>query len=1025
MRKQGLFKSIALLATAILFLYTIASASDLASQRSPSQPAPAFASGESLASIVSSNGQWVLFSSTAENLATNASGSQFTPVFPAKMNVFLRDRTNGTTRLVSVNATGSKGGNGDSLGTDLSSDGRYVLFQSKASDLVANDTNGTSDVFLRDMALGTTTLVSVKTNGGSATGESRDPVMTPDARYVAFVSTARNIAAGDSNLIADIFVRDMVTSNTVLATPGAKGYPGLFLIVGGVPNSDTDGASEIPQITPDGRYVAFVSTATNVVPGLTNRFEVYFRDLVNQTTVAVSLGAHAYLSGGFGSYIASYNHCISDDGAYVAFESTVGRFNFGWTNTGMIFRCSTSGNTLEVVNSNAVAVVPYRFPTGPSDTHLRETVPLDMTPDGRFIAYVGQYGTNANTSGVFEWDAQSALITLVSGDLTGGIQTNSTCDLPTMSEDGRYVSFLSTATNLTTNTTSLNDQHLYVRDLQSGSTLLVDMGTNGPASAKNIIGVSGLSPDGRFISFDCTDTDLVPGDNNRGYDVFLSDLLTGTVELISAPTPALPPSTPRGATTLSAVSPTQSGRCVVFSSSASDLVGNDTNQRFDVFVRDLQNNTNILVSVNTNGTSPVSGFSSDAAISSDGRHVAFASTATDLTPNDTNKLQDIFVRDLVTGSTKLVATNLGPASSLGGSELAAFSDDGRYVQFRRRQPIIPNYSLFHHDVQLGITTLVFNNVDSDAVSSNGLVVVLSGLLSQGQGIARWTPQGGLVPLFGGSIVFGMSADGNRFAYKTTTNVSIYDIAGATNLPVGSMPPTDRLTARISADGRVVAYATTSKNSLDDTNNWADVYLFDEATGTNMLISSGVSGKGGNAPSDSPVLSPDGRFVAFRSKARNIVSTPAAYVPQWYLYDRQTGTTTPIGTSGFSSDASNARGASPVFSGDSGTLFFRSWASDIVASDFNQAPDVFSWKLATGETVPVFVGQIIFAPPAQNPPTISWPALVGKTYEVEFKNDLANDAWTHLNTDITLIGDRGFAQDLAPNPTQRFYRIKSD
>ncbi len=125
--------------------------------------------------------------------------------------------------LVSVNSTGTGGGNGDSLPVDLSTNGRYAVFESSASDLVPGDTNGATDVFVRDLAAGATLLVSVSTNGGVGNGASRTSAMTPDGRYVAFVSAASNLVAGDTNGIPDVFVRDLQTGVTTLASIGRKG----------------------------------------------------------------------------------------------------------------------------------------------------------------------------------------------------------------------------------------------------------------------------------------------------------------------------------------------------------------------------------------------------------------------------------------------------------------------------------------------------------------------------------------------------------------------------------------------------------------------------------------------------------------------------------------------------------------------------------------------------------------------------------------------------------------------------------
>src|SRR5204863_9687262 len=159
----------------------------------PSLPVVTGGTSDSSASVISSDGRFVLFLSSANNLVTNDDNGKF-------VDVFLRDRTNGVTTLVSVNQTGVGGGNGNSVSPAISTNGRYVVFESEASNLVANDTNGVSDVFLRDLQSGTTTLLSVNHSGGAAgNGASTSPVISADGRYVAFVSAASDLVANDTN----------------------------------------------------------------------------------------------------------------------------------------------------------------------------------------------------------------------------------------------------------------------------------------------------------------------------------------------------------------------------------------------------------------------------------------------------------------------------------------------------------------------------------------------------------------------------------------------------------------------------------------------------------------------------------------------------------------------------------------------------------------------------------------------------------------------------------------------------------
>src|ERR1017187_8402715 len=192
----------------------------LVSAPDSSQIATAGGGGDSGAPVISPDGHYVLFASAAGNLVLSTNNTAFQPRFPTTLNVFLRDRTNGTTTLVSVNLTGTSGGNGDSLPVDLSTNGHYAVFESSASDLVLGDTNGVTDIFVRDLQAVVTTLASVGAALVSTSSGSESPDITPDGRYVAFSSTATNLVAGVPNA-QDIYVRDLVGGTTIWASTGA------------------------------------------------------------------------------------------------------------------------------------------------------------------------------------------------------------------------------------------------------------------------------------------------------------------------------------------------------------------------------------------------------------------------------------------------------------------------------------------------------------------------------------------------------------------------------------------------------------------------------------------------------------------------------------------------------------------------------------------------------------------------------------------------------------------------------------
>ena len=224
--------------------------------------------------------------------------------------------------------------------------------------------------------------------------------------------------------------------------------------------------------------------------------------------------------------------------------------------------------------------------------------------------------------------------------------------------------------------------HVYVRNLQTGTTKLVsaDMENNGSGEAG--LAIPTISADGRYIAFDSQDDSYVPNDSNQAYDVFVRDIVADTTELISQSYPPLRPLTANNLSSVSANSISADNRFVAFVSIGNNLVANDTNGYQDVLVRDLQGGTNILVSVNAAGTATASGFSGSPVISGDGRHVVFVSNAGDLVANDTNRTDDIFVRDLQIRTTMLISVSTnGNTSGNGASSAPMISTDGRFVAF--------------------------------------------------------------------------------------------------------------------------------------------------------------------------------------------------------------------------------------------------------------------------------------------------------------------------------------------------------
>jgi Tol biopolymer transport system component len=236
-----------------------------------------------------------------------------------------------------------------------------------------------------------------------------------------------------------------------------------------------------------------------------------------------------------------------------------------------------------------------------------------------------------------------------------------------------------------------------------------------------------MTPDGRFIAFDGSDGGLVPQDNNKALDVFMREAVGGTTELISQR--AVTPQTGNGLSRIGPFALSADGRWLAFASSASDLVTNDFNNRDDVFVRDLLTGSNILVSVGTNGSAASGGATSGGAssspkISANGRCVVFVSKATNLVTNGNNAAVDVFLRDLQTGTTVRVNTN-GFSSTRGDCSSPVISGDGRYVAFLGKTNRTATYpSTFWCDVAAGM------NVRLAAASFNSPAISANGQIGR-------------------------------------------------------------------------------------------------------------------------------------------------------------------------------------------------------------------------------------------------------------------------------------------------------
>ena len=401
------------------------------------------------------------------------------------------------------------GGNDQSLDAAISSDGRFVAFSSRATNLVDGDTNNREDVFVYDRSAQTVERVSVNNAGVQGNHDSGHPSISADGRFVAFQSRASNLVANDTNgqidasRGQDIFVYDRT----------AKTIERVSLRDNG---GESNGSSETPSISGDGRYVAFASGANNLVTGYANgQVNVYIHDRTTHGIVGISVPLGAFVANR-----NSLNPVISTDGNVVAFEFAVDKS----------VDSTPAYQYRDIYVYNRSTGVVKRV-TGTDDGLLangNQSRAPSISADGRLIAFqsnlanIDFYDANGRVD-VFVHDQIDGVTRLVSVDRTGTVQcVVGGCDAtnPSISGDGRRVAFQSGAPNLVTPNTNGNS-HIFMKDLDTGEISVLTVNSVS-AEADGDSASPAVSFDGRAVAFESLATNLASPDTNGNYDVFVS-----------------------------------------------------------------------------------------------------------------------------------------------------------------------------------------------------------------------------------------------------------------------------------------------------------------------------------------------------------------------------------------------------------------------------------------------------------------------------------------------------------------------
>jgi hypothetical protein len=376
---------------------------------------------------ISADGRYVVFASGATNLVTvDTNGWN---------DIFLRDRLLGTTVRINLGAGGAEA-NQDSGHPTISRDGRYIAYESAATNLVSTASNGVYHIFRYDTVTQTTVHVSKTTAGVQGNASSQYPSISNDGRYISFTSLATNLVAGDTNAHPDVFRRDVVANVTIRVSVTNAGAQGN--------NTAARNENMISSINGDGRYVLFRSNASNLVAGDTNTFDdLFVRDCTGLTTKRVNVS-----SAGVQANDTSYMGKISNDGRFVVFSSAASTLVAGDTNVAEdVFIRDRTLNTTTRLSVNSSGVQTTVGALGSNKPSISD--------DNRYVAFTS-YADNLvadDTNAVADTymrDRTTNTTTRISlGNL--GEQCNDYCNDGVISGNGLYAAFASAATSLVVN----------------------------------------------------------------------------------------------------------------------------------------------------------------------------------------------------------------------------------------------------------------------------------------------------------------------------------------------------------------------------------------------------------------------------------------------------------------------------------------------------------------------------------------------------------------------------------------------
>lgn len=776
---------------------------------------------------LSEDGRHVLFVSTASNLvAGDHNGVE---------DLFLRDRQTGATRMVNVRADGRPGRSttaSSEVAGSVSADGRLVAFSSRQQDLVAGDSNQTADVFLHDTTTGSTVLLVTGIGGAPADAGARHPSISASGRYVAFESASTNLLAGPAGSAPQVYLldRDSNTLERISVTPG--GQPAT---TGGL----------LATVSDDGRYVAFLSESDDLVAGTGNNGvqQLYVRDRQLGQTRRLSERAGTPADG----LIRAAQ--IAGNGGSVVFQTDATNLIAG------------DGNLLDdvfVVPVLGGAIMRVSVATNGSEADRASRNPT-ISRNGRRLSFdsaaVLAVGGTLDGSQVYLRDLDAGTTVLASVN-NGGANGNGEEFDAWLSADGAVIAFNASSTNLVADDTNqFNDR--FARVLEPGTTervSLADAGGPYPAPAYAVLGTGSsaslgestlairgqrqLSGDSRFLVLSTTSKVLGATQISvAGNQIVRVDRSDASVNWISRRRDGGTP-LGNGASDEAAIS--GNGRYVVFRSSSTVMVPGDTNNAFDIFRYDVEQELMERVNLGPGNAQALGGQAFLPTVSDDGDAIAFSSTQNNLVTGDTNGAADVFVRLRTAAETRRVSVGPAGVQGNGASDFPVLSADGRYVVYTSvASNLVAGDSnalqdIFRHDLQTGETIRVSVATGGAQANGNSFVSTVSA---------------------DGSVVAFTSAASNLVAGDSNgvTDVFVRDLAAGVTTraslgPAGVQASGASSDPSISADGRYVGFLSSAANLVaGDDNLQADYFRHDRSTGQTVRLSVDPEGRQSRAP----------------------------------------------------------------------------------------------------------------------------------------------------------------------------------